>query len=180
MVEIYDKIRELRLQSGMTLKELSEKTDLSVSFLSQVERGSSSLAITSLKKIADAFNVDITYFFDKPTNNNFMVKEDDQKPFKIEGSEATYRRLNGEFSGRSLEPIMVTLAPKQKQDTVYKHPGEEFYYVLKGAVLFNVDGQEYFVRQGDSIHFPSEKDHYWENPLNEETLILCVLTPAIF
>lgn len=46
----------------MTLKNLSEKTNLSISFLSQIERGSSSLAITSLKKIADAFGVPITYF----------------------------------------------------------------------------------------------------------------------
>ncbi|MDY0393443.1 helix-turn-helix transcriptional regulator [Virgibacillus halophilus] len=47
----------------MTLKDLAECTGLSVSFLSQVERGTSSLAITSLKKISDAFGMHITYFF---------------------------------------------------------------------------------------------------------------------
>lgn len=62
MDDISKKIRGLRIQKGLTLKELSEKTDLSVSFLSQVERGASSLAITSLKKIADALGVKMTYF----------------------------------------------------------------------------------------------------------------------
>ncbi|NQD67646.1 helix-turn-helix transcriptional regulator, partial [Bacillus haikouensis] len=72
MDEIFKKIKDLRQERGLTLKDLSAKTDLSVSFLSQVERGSSSLAITSLKKIADAFEVPITQFFDSETNNNYV------------------------------------------------------------------------------------------------------------
>lgn len=177
---IYQKIKTLRIDQGLTLKDLSEKTELSVSFLSQIERGSSSLAITSLKKIADAFNVPITFFFDTDTNHNYMLQEKDRKPFQLEGSPTTYTRLNGEFNGRSLEPLLVRLAPKQEQNQSSSHPGEEFYYVLKGAALFKVDGKEYFVREGDSIHYPSEVPHSWENPLNEETLILCVLTPVLF
>lgn len=177
---IYQKIKNLRVEQGFTLKDLSEKTDLSVSFLSQIERGTSSLAITSLKKIADAFAVPITYFFDTDSNHNYMLQASDRKPFRLEGSPTVYTRLNGEFGGRTLEPLLVTLAPKQELNQVSSHPGEEFYYVLKGAALFKVDGKEYFVREGDSIHYPSEVPHAWENPLNEETQILCVLTPVIF
>ncbi len=180
MEDIYKKIKDLRQKKGFTLKDLSERTDLSVSFLSQVERGSSSLAITSLKRIADAFDVPITYFFDTETNYNYIVKVENRKPFTIEGSSATYTRLNGEFAGRSLEPLLVTLSPKQIQTQTSSHPGEEFYYVLKGAVLFTIDGKEYFVREGDSIHFPSHVPHFWENPLSEESMILSILTPVIF
>nr|WP_319801597.1 helix-turn-helix transcriptional regulator [Bhargavaea beijingensis] len=50
MEEVYKEIKRLRQSNGYTLKDLSNKTGLSISFLSQVERGSSSLAITSLKK----------------------------------------------------------------------------------------------------------------------------------
>lgn len=57
MEKIGEKIKSLRFEKGMTLKDLSLKTGLSISFLSQIERGSSSIAITSLKKIADSFNV---------------------------------------------------------------------------------------------------------------------------
>ncbi len=49
--EIAEKIRNLRKEKNLTLKDLSEKTGLSISFLSQVENNSSSLAITSLKKL---------------------------------------------------------------------------------------------------------------------------------
>lgn len=180
MEEICEKIRSLRNRQNLTLKELSEKTGLSVSFLSQVERGTSSLAITSLKKIADALNVPITSFFTSYQNQNFLVKKEEQKAFRIEGSTAEYIRLGGEFSGKVLEPLLVTLDPGQTRDNVFSHPGEEFYYVLEGAVIFNVDGKEYLVKKGDSIHYPSGLPHFWLNPLEQKAKILCVLTPVIF
>ncbi|RLQ94828.1 helix-turn-helix domain-containing protein [Falsibacillus albus] len=180
MDEIYGMIKDLRLKNGLTLKQLSEKTELSVSFLSQVERGTSSLAITSLKKIADALGVKITEFFESESNPNYMVKASEHKPFKIERSEFTYTRLSGDFMSRSIEPLLVTLSPNQKQTQDYSHPGEEFYYVLKGGAVFNIDGTDYFMRQGDSIHFPSSCQHNIENPFAEETVLLCVLTPVIF
>ncbi|ABO50086.1 Cupin 2, conserved barrel domain protein [Desulforamulus reducens MI-1] len=180
MEEIFEKVRTLRNQKNMTLKDLSEKTGLSVSFLSQVERGTSSLAITSLKKIADALNVHIASFFANYSNTNFTTRADEQKSFKIEGSSTEYIRLSGEFHGRNLEPLLVTFAPGQVQPNTFCHPGEEFYYVLEGAVIFNVDGKEILVKEGDTIHFPSTLPHFWINPLQQKTKVLCVLTPVIF
>ncbi|MBI0579493.1 cupin domain-containing protein [Neobacillus cucumis] len=180
MDEIYQKIKELRKQQDLTLKDLSEKTGLSISFLSQVERGATTLAITSLKKIADAYQIPITDFFENQSNQNFLVKAENHEPFRIEGSSAEYTRLGGDFTGRSIEPIIVTLSPNLIQDNQFSHPGEEFYYVLEGAVIFTIDGKEYLLKTGDSIHFPSNLPHFWQNPLNQITKILCVLTPVIF
>lgn len=180
MEEIFLKIKQLRFEKGMTLKELSERTDLSVSFLSQIERGTSSLAITSLKKIADAFGVKMIHFFEETENLNYAVKKQNQKAFKIESSDSTYIRLSNKFADRKLEPFLVTIKPLQKENEPVKHPGEEFYYVLKGAVLFTVDQTEYYLREGEALHFPSELPHIWENPLNEEAILLSVITPTIF
>src|SRR5690625_3968214 len=136
MDEIFQKIKQLRFEHRMTLKELSEKTDLSVSFLSQIERGSSSLAITSLKKIADAFNVQMSYFFDEVENHNYVTKKEKQKTFKMEGSYADYIRLAGQFPDKKLEPMKVTLSPNQPYTEHFSHPGGEFYYVLEGTITF--------------------------------------------
>ncbi|AVK85410.1 helix-turn-helix domain-containing protein [Lysinibacillus sp. NPDC047702] len=180
MEEIFQKIKQLRFEQGMTLKELSEKTELSVSFLSQIERGTSSLAITSLKKIADAFGVKMIHFFEETEDLNYAVKKQNQKPFKIESSDSTYVRLSNNFPDRKIEPFLVTIKPLQKENEPFKHPGEEFYYVLKGAVLFTIDQTEYYLREGEAIHFPSNLTHIWENPLNQETVLLSVITPVIF
>lgn len=75
MDDIYKKIKQLRYEQGMTLKELSEKTELSVSFLSQIERGTSSLAITSLKRIADAFGVKMIHFFEEDDDFHYVMKK---------------------------------------------------------------------------------------------------------
>lgn len=180
MTEVSEKIKAKRLEKKLTLKELGEKTGLSISFLSQVERGTSSLAITSLKKIADALEVAIIEFFEDLTNHNYLVKVDQHKPFRIEGSRAEYTRLGGQFSGRSLEPLLVRLGPGKFKENAYSHPGEEFYYVIDGVVIFNVDGKEYLVKKGDSIHFPSHIPHIWENPLDNDAIVLSVTTPVIF
>ncbi|MFD2761143.1 helix-turn-helix domain-containing protein [Lentibacillus juripiscarius] len=180
MEDISKKIKSLRLEKEMTLKDLGEETGLSVSFLSQIERGNSSLAITSLKKISDAFNINITYFFREIENYNFAVRESEQKPFKLEGSNVQHIRLAGKFPERKMEPMLVTVPPNKLFVERYSHPGEEFYHVIKGTIIFRVEEKEYILNKGDSIHFPSEKVHEWKNPMNEEAVLLSVLTPIIF
>ncbi|WLD93057.1 helix-turn-helix domain-containing protein [Alkalihalobacillus sp. AL-G] len=179
MEEVYQKIKELRKRSDLTLKQLSEQTDLSVSFLSQIERGSSSLAISSLKKIADAFDVNISYFFDSESNHKYVTKKSDHKPFQFQDLKTIYTSLSGNFTNRSLAPYILTLAPNQKGKKSFHFAGEEFYYVLKGAAIFTIDGNQYPIFEGDTIHFPSHLDHYGENPLDTESVLLGVITPVI-
>jgi len=56
-------IRELRKARGLTLKQMSRRTNLSVSLLSQIERAESSASVSSLFKIATALDVRITELF---------------------------------------------------------------------------------------------------------------------
>jgi DNA-binding NtrC family response regulator len=56
-------IRELRKARGLTLKQMSRRTKLSVSLLSQIERAESSASVSSLFKVATALDVKITELF---------------------------------------------------------------------------------------------------------------------
>jgi transcriptional regulator with XRE-family HTH domain len=178
--EIAQKIHDLRKERSLTLKDLSSATGLSVSFLSQVENTSSSLAIISLKKISDALGVDISYFFEVPKANKFLVNAKNEEAFKIEGSNSEFIRLSGDFPNRKLESMIIIIPPEQKHGSKFSHPGEEFVYVLEGTLIVILDGKEYWVKEGESIHFPSTSEHMWINPLKQETKILDVLTPLIF
>ncbi|MCC5912448.1 MAG: helix-turn-helix transcriptional regulator [Clostridiaceae bacterium] len=179
MEEVFRKIRQIRKEKDLTLKELSNQTGLSVSFLSQVERGTSSLALTSLKKIADTLHVPITTFFTGYENENFLVKSQEHKSFTIEGSNTEYVRLSGTFPERVLESLLVTLSPEEKHGHKFSHHGEEFLYVLEGAIIVNIDGKEHIVKEGDSIHYPSNIPHFWVNPVKQKSKFLCVLTPIV-
>lgn len=61
--EIGAKIKKLRAEKNMTLKELNQMTNLSIGFLSQLERGLTTVAIDTLETISRALGVDINYFF---------------------------------------------------------------------------------------------------------------------
>lgn len=66
LMNIGMEIKKLRTEKGITLKELSEKSELSVGFLSQLERGLTTIAVDSLEKLADILEVHLTHFFDYP------------------------------------------------------------------------------------------------------------------
>lgn len=173
-------IRVSRTNAGLTLKELSVKTGLSVSFISQVERGTSSPAISSLKKIADGLNVPITSFFTPEQNTTYTSVASEQRSFRIDDSPAKYIRLSGNFATRTMESLIVTLDPGAT-DRMFQHIGEEVHYILGGRVDYIIDDETYYLRQGDSIHFPSDRPHTWRNPSKSESArILTVVTPKIF
>ena len=57
------RIKNLRTEKKYTLKYLSENTGLSIGFLSQLERGMTSIAIDSLDKISKVLDVELSSFF---------------------------------------------------------------------------------------------------------------------
>src|SRR5699024_10617375 len=84
------------------------------------------------------------------------------------------------FPERKMEPMLVTIEPNKIFVEKYSHPGEEFYYVIKGMAIYKISDEESILNEGDSIHCPSKKAHDWKDPLDEKTVLLSVLTPLIF
>jgi transcriptional regulator with XRE-family HTH domain len=181
MDEIHNKIKALRRDRNLTLKDLSEQTGLSLSFLSQIERGASSLSITSLKKISDALEIHINHFFEEENEHqNYVVRSNEHHNFTTSSGSQLYTRLTGTFNNRKLEPMKVLLPPKMKEEYSYSHNGEEFYYVLQGEVIFYLNDDRYHLYEGDTIHFPSSIIHQWENPLSTNSIVISIVTPLIF
>ena len=177
---ISEKIREVRLQNKMTLKELSEKTGLSTGFLSQVERGISSMTLVSLSKIAKALNVNIKDLVDVEVRKSFINRKDSQLILRMERSFINYIRLNGEFDERKMEPLILKIKPNTLEAEECQHDGEEFYYVIKGKAVFLIEDDEYIVDEGESIHYPSRLKHKTLNKENIELVMLSVTVPLIF
>lgn len=178
--EISHKIKTLRRQQNLTLKDLSEKSGFSVSFLSQVENGASSLAIMSLKKISDALNVPIIYFFQEYEDHTYLVKSEDHKTFELEGTPSKFIRISGDFPNRTMETLIVTIAPETEHGQSMTHMGEEFVYVLEGVIIVSIGDTDYLLKAGDSIHYPSTIAHVWKNPLKQEARVLSTTSNRIF
>jgi transcriptional regulator with XRE-family HTH domain len=175
-------IRELRTEQGLSLREFSKLTGFSIGFLSQVERGRSSLALTSLHKVAKALGTDVASLFPvgqagEPHPLPHVTRADEHSEIAIAASQRTYKVLSGRAPNRVLEPLFVTIHPSERIEEAYNHEGEEFCYVLSGELRYVIDGTEYRLGQGDSIHFRATVPHAIQNDTDEPVEALWVLTP---
>jgi Uncharacterized conserved protein, contains double-stranded beta-helix domain len=178
------KIKSLRNARKITLKALGLATGLSVSYLSQVERGISSVNVNSLRKIADALETTIDYFLEPPAlHEKSVMRLHEQDVFTVDGSRFYYSRIsNDTLNGRLLEPIVVSILPSDERERIEPacHAGEEFIYVLEGILTLFFNGEKILMYPGDSAHYDGAVPHEWGNFTAKMVRILAVNTPALF
>ncbi|TMD03458.1 MAG: cupin domain-containing protein [Chloroflexi bacterium] len=179
-------IRRLRQERRLSLRHLSGLSGLSIGFLSLVERGRSSPALTSLHAIAKALGTDVPSFFTKqdPAPESapqpHVARAGDDDKLAIASSNRAYRLLSERAPALVLEPMLVTIQPGGSMEEPYSHDGEEFAYVLSGSLRYVVDATEYRLDPGDSIHFQSTVPHGIQNDGDEPVTAVWVVTPRLF
>lgn len=177
------KIKELRKAKKLTLKNISEETNLSIGFLSQLERGLTSVATDSLEKIASVLEVDSLYFFSKPrSKDEISMKSYEQEVSQLINEKIIYFNLSPNLDGKEMLPKLVQLLPSEESEIIkeYPHEGEEFIYVLEGILDLYVNHHRYILYPGDTAHFKSTQQHNWVNTTNKLVKMLVVNTPNYF
>ena len=183
-VTIGAKVKALRKKQEMTLKQLSEKTELSVGFLSQLERGISNIAIDSLNKIANALGVNISTFFQEPkiSHSDPIVHSYDLPCWQISLNILQFI-LSNVVESFNILPRLYVLMPSDDNDDstvnleLYGHVGEEFIFVLEGVVTVFVGDNVYSLYPGDGIQILSKNPHNWTNRTNRIAKILTINYP---
>jgi len=184
--EIGKKLKTLRTEKNMTLKTLSAQTNLSMGFLSQLERGITSVAIDSLATIASVLGVGINYFFgDEPaqtSSRGTIIVRSFEREVAFLGENYIQYMLSADIAEKTMFPRMIELLPRAKAERPlnYRHEGEEVIYVIEGILTFHHKTECYEVYPGDCIHFCSSDPHNWENNTNNIVKILVVSTPNHF
>jgi DNA-binding transcriptional MerR regulator len=149
--------RRMRKQAGFTLKQVSERSGLSVSFISSVERGVSSMSSTAQVMLVTALR------------GGEPIELQPRTPVHSLGSGpqvdvtqgVTFEWLSGKRG--FMEPQLAVLEPGAKADEDYQHDGEEFLLVLTGAFTFWLNGDQLELGTRESIHFSSQEPHRWAN-----------------
>lgn len=177
------KIKKLRLKEGITLKQMGEKTNLSVGFLSQLERGLSTIAIDSLEKIAELFNKEISYFFQEPKKTDSIILRSYEQPTeKIIGERFIFKNLSANLKDKVMRPRLVQIQPVEMQEEIktYGHEGEEFVYVIEGILTLNLEKGKFSLYPGDTAHYNSKTLHNWSNETNNIVRFLVTSLPNHF
>jgi transcriptional regulator with XRE-family HTH domain len=178
-VDVGKMIRARRMQLDLTLAEVAKRSGLSSPFLSQVERGSAGLSVTSLKQIAQALEVSMNYFLETNDEDEPVHSIHDLHYFGINGSRIRYARLGSTASDRELEPLYVVMPPKYASNEVSQHAGEEFFFVLRGELTVQVGRKTYRLGPGSAVHYKSGIKHKWRNDGEEEVHLIAVNTPRL-
>ncbi len=181
--DIGSKLKGLRTQKGLTLKELSGKTDLSIGFLSQIERGLTSVAISSLETIAKALDSDLSYFFTAPKKKERKIlRSFEHEVFTIKNSQFIDYHLTPDSEKMNILPRLQVILPSSAEDTndPYSHEGEEFVYVLEGILTVRLDNERFELYPGDSMHYNSSTPHNWANLTNKTVKLLVINNPNKF
>ncbi len=178
------KIKKLRTKKKYTLKQLSEETGLSIGFLSQLERGMSTIAIDSLAKVAAILDIELSSFFESSSKANERVVRRHSQQFDQINPQMLQYILSNNIQDFSFLPRIFEILPSKEWDTEekinYNHEGEEFVYVLEGILTIDIDGLEHTLYPGDSVQIHSNLDHNWVNNTNKITKFLSIHYPNPF
>ncbi|PSL41611.1 XRE family transcriptional regulator [Planomicrobium soli] len=158
-------LKNLRKERKLTLKALAEQTGVSISFLSQVERGKSSATLESLRRFADALDVNPGVFFEDGIEQDKLAE---RKTF------FHYKDLSHGVKPTNLSPILVTLYPGESDWSPFSHQGFEFLFVLEGMLTVEVDGKRSQLSKEESVLFDASKKHYWANYTESNVRFLVV------
>lgn len=181
--DIGRKIKELRTEKELTLRDLGEKTGFSIGFLSQLERGLTTIAVDSLQVLADVLEVDLTHFFvaSKKRESNILRSYERELLSKNEQGFIDYS-LSSNVSDKGLFPRLIEIYPNHMDEDTesYRHQGEEFIYILEGILTIYIEGQRHELYPGDTVHINSSLAHNWNNYTNKIVKLIAVHTPNRF
>lgn len=177
---IGDRIRDKRGERAMSLRDLAERTGLTPSFLSQVERSLTEPSLTSLRKIADGLDVPIFYFLLDDSDGSPVVRRGERKVLTFPGKKIRFELLTPNLNHK-MEIVTACMEPGSSTcEDPLSHSGEEFITVVEGSAEIQVGGQEYELQAGDSIYFFASIPHKVTSIGSEDLVIIMAITPPTF
>ena len=154
-------LKTLRLESGMSQKNLAQATQLSPTLISRIESGLVRPSIATLEGISQCLKVDIGYFFRDEEKGQFSISLSEKRKNVVSkrgyGIEGLIEGMENHF----MDPAIVTLRGKKEEDKVElaTHEGQEFMYVLEGNVELILGSKRYVLKKGDAAYWNGSVPH---------------------
>ncbi|CDQ38763.1 MULTISPECIES: helix-turn-helix domain-containing protein [Virgibacillus] len=170
-----NKVKNLRKQKKLTLKQVSQETGLSISFLSQLEHSKTSATLLSLKRISEALGVNPSYFFSSETQGSrSAITRNIVDTKNLTENRFIYKDLSGEMENPLFVPNLIILNPGDNRGNNFTHKGQEFLYVLEGTLTIEVNHEEVLLQPYDCIFLESSTPHNWYNRTDKTIKFLCI------
>ncbi len=177
-MNIGSKIKALRIANGLTQEELADRSELSKGFISQVENNLTSPSIATLIDVLQCLGTDLKNFFGDDEDNQIVFSKEDYFEKEDNQLENVVEWIIPNAQKNLMEPILLTLRPGGSTYPDNPHEGEEFGYVLSGAVDVIVGNRSFHAEKGESFYYEAKYKHYLESKKGAQ--IIWVSCPPSF
>jgi transcriptional regulator with XRE-family HTH domain len=160
------KLRQVRQQKNLSMQQLADRSGVSTAAIHKIEHSTMVPTITTLMKLAAALNRSVAFFVDEEDAGRPAVHTaaDERRPVLTSKDGLSLRSISGPYGQFLLAAAVAEL--RRGADSgpePMEHPGEELVHVLEGRMCLSVDGEEYLLGPGDSLHFRTDRPHSWRN-----------------
>lgn len=174
------KLRALRRNRRMRLKDLSKVSGLSMATISRIETGHIIGTIKAHKAVAKAFNMGLADFYlgledeiDRPKQ-----EKQDEPTVYSHNKKVSHNILTGSLLNKKMMAQKISIAPGASTAQEKASPdSEKFIYILEGAVEAAIGDNKYNLKKFDALHFNSNTPHSFKNISKQNAEIFCALTP---
>ena len=165
LMEIAERIREMREIVGYTEAEMAEKTEVSVEQYRSYEQGTVDFPFTFMHKCALACGVELTDLLEGQSAklSSYTVTRRGMGPVTASEDGITIQNMAAMFRQKLATPYWVTYQYSKELQSqpihTTTHAGQEFDLVVKGTLRVRVGEHEEVLHEGDSIFYKSSTPH---------------------
>jgi uncharacterized cupin superfamily protein len=142
-----------------------------------VENGKVDPGVSRLKKIANGLETTIVDLFQTETGEKPVIRKHERIQAEFSASKTRIEILVPQLPQKQMDARLAIIYPGGSSVGDYRHPGEEFGFVVSGMLELGIDGATYQLFEGDSFYFSSTRNHRFRNPGKEDTVVLWVNHP---
>jgi transcriptional regulator with XRE-family HTH domain len=182
LVKVGEKVKQVREKRGLSREDISSRTDIDMTLLSQIEEGKVAPPLGTIIKLAKALEMKMGYFISGKGDQAYtIVRRDDRKIVsrydskKVKHYGYEYQSLAPLKKNRHMEPFLVTLDPSDTEEERSAHAGQEFIFVLQGKMEVRLEEEIHILEPGDAIYYDSTVPHLVKCCGPDTTRILAVL-----
>jgi transcriptional regulator with XRE-family HTH domain len=179
------RVRALREAMNFSLRDLAERSGVSAPMLSQVERGETSPTLQVATRIAHGLELRLSQLLRLDEAGAVSVVRSGERRTGPAGAAGhAYEILTPPLPGQRAELSRHTLAPGAVTggpgDPPMHEPGSrETALVQAGTVVLHCDGARHELRTGDCVTFDADLPHHFENPGDQEAVLLAVVSAGL-
>ncbi|MBF0477093.1 MAG: helix-turn-helix transcriptional regulator [Deltaproteobacteria bacterium] len=181
-VNVGERIKKFRNDKGLTLTDISRRTNVPVEVLEQIEDNLISPPLGTLIKLGKALDMKMGYLISSGEIKPFTIvrKNQGQSLSRLSSKKGksygySYEMLAADKNDRSMDPFLVTLEPTDTLEELSSHDGQEFIFVLSGQMEVRLDDYVDVLNPGDSIYYDSTTPHLVRARGGNKAYILAVL-----